>query len=126
MTRINSGIDPKTLCDQHLLAEYREMPRIASLAWHRWKTYQPIPPLPKFTLGKGHMLFFVDKGLYLEKRFASIVDELTKRGYAISFRQYRAHPEPWHKDHLPTTEEVKTVLNRISERMPKVVRKTFY
>lgn len=28
MTRINSDIDPKELCDQHLIGEYHEMPRI--------------------------------------------------------------------------------------------------
>ena len=126
MTRINSGVDPKSLCDQHLLAEYREMPRIASLAWSRWNKLIPLPNLTEFTLGKGHMLFFVDKGAYLSKRFDSIVDELTKRGYALSFLQYRSHPEPWHKDHLPTQKETNAVLNRISERMPKVVKRTYY
>jgi hypothetical protein len=64
MTRINVGISPKNLTDQHLLAEHREIARMRSsfLRWYNSKKRSEIPS--KFCLGEGHVLFFIDKGLY--------------------------------------------------------------
>ena len=48
MTRINVGICEEELCDQHLVAEYRELPRLFG--------HIPKGPIPGcFTLGRGHV-----------------------------------------------------------------------
>ena len=66
MTRINI-IPVEDLTDQHLMAEYREIFMIGpalqkSLQSESWNSNK-IPN--KFTLGKGHVMFFYDKGKYL-------------------------------------------------------------
>lgn len=79
MTRINLGIEPAELCDAHLLAEYRELPRI----W-RFRAVSAAPP--HFTLGKGHVLWCAQYPRTLADRFASLVAELEYRGFAPQFR----------------------------------------
>lgn len=85
MTRINC-VPVEELADKHLLAEYRELPRIFALAKH---TYDA----PKhYVLGTGHMKFFYDKLTYLVKRQEQLVKELNKRGVRT---QYNAE-DLWH------------------------------
>lgn len=77
MNRINV-IHPATLTDLHLLAEYRELPRIFALA-HKasqsvkpWTNKQP----KECKLGESHCLFFYDKLLFLVTRQKQIVAEM--------------------------------------------------
>jgi hypothetical protein len=65
MTRINVGIDPKTLNRQMLIAEHREIKRIPNVikSGRFSMTNQP----SEFTLGTGHVKFFYDKILFLKK-----------------------------------------------------------
>lgn len=80
MTRINT-IDPADLLDQHLMAEYRELPRIFGVADPRRSG------LPSsYRMGAGHVLFFFDKTSWLAQRHAAIVRELVVRGYNLSHR----------------------------------------
>lgn len=124
MTRINSAIAPAILCDQHLLAEYRELPRVSTYA-HKYAPH-PRPqrsPIPKeFCLGSGHVLFFIDKGGFLYQRYDSIVQELLSRGFELSFTEYRLHPTGFNKNHSPTEAERLLLEERISLRMPKKPR----
>ena len=79
MTRINC-VPVEELTDKHLLAEYRELPRIFALAKY---TYDA----PKqYVLGTGHMKFFYDKLEYLVKRQIQLVAELQKRGVRTTFK----------------------------------------
>lgn len=78
MTRINT-IDPRVLLDQHLFAEYRELPR----AVHTAKPYRKDIP-PSYRMGKGHVLFFADKTEWLVNRHRALVEELVLRGYKLS------------------------------------------
>ena len=83
MTRINL-IDVCKMTDQHLLAEYRELPRIVNDWKKRYgdiKFYKAIPN--KFCLGQGHVKFFRNKIKFLIQRYRLIVDELLKRNFAI-------------------------------------------
>ena len=80
MTRINL-VDPSELYDQHLVAEYREIFMVGSslrrsLASPNW-SMSKIPT--KFTLNKGHVSFFYDKGLYLHLRYKSLIEEMRRR-----------------------------------------------
>lgn len=85
MTRINT-IPPSLLTDQHLMAEYREMPMVnASLARTlRSKRGLQINRIPRhYTLNSGHVMFHYNKGLYLFNRFTAIVEELNNRHYNV-------------------------------------------
>jgi len=86
MTRINLGIHPEELCDQHLLAEYRELPRIVSAVQKRIDNGKDFDDIPEqFTLGRGHVKYFYNKGSYLVARQYGIVKELLRRGFDIKF-----------------------------------------
>ncbi len=84
MTRINC-ILPSELCRHHLIAEYRELPRVFALAalWYRDPCKTALPR--QYTLGKGHVRFFYDKLLYLQKRHEALVREMKNRGYHPAF-----------------------------------------
>ena len=80
MTRINL-VPVGELTRRHLVAEYRELPRIFALM-HRWQVRGGLPSIPsRFALGTGHMTFFVDKALWLLSRQAELVAEMLRRGY---------------------------------------------
>lgn len=84
MTRINL-VRPDQLSDQHLLAEYRELPRIVNDWSHRSTDksfYKGIPP--KYVLGTGHVKFFRNKIKFLVKRHKDIVKECLKRNFKIA------------------------------------------
>jgi len=80
MTRIN--VVPVTeLTDQHLMAEYRELPMVpASARRSNPATYKATST---YTLNKGHVLFFFNKKKYLFNRWLDLIEELNRRGYAI-------------------------------------------
>jgi hypothetical protein len=116
MTRINV-VPVAELSSKHLLAEYRELPRISALA-HRYSGGVATPPIPAtYRLGTGHVTFFYDKGEFLRRRFEEeIVPELTRRGYSLSHTTYRAHPEGMNKDWTPTPESIRINRDRIDLR----------
>ena len=86
MTRINT-IDPQALTDQHLMAEYRELPMVhaalsrslSSLGGLDLSTISSV-----YLLNRGHVKFFYDKGKWLHERWNALIDELRKRGYEIN------------------------------------------
>jgi len=85
MTRINT-VDVKDLTDQHLMAEYRELPMVnASLT----KTLASKGGLQlskiseQYTLNRGHVTFFYNKGGWLYDRYMSLIQELKNRNYNI-------------------------------------------
>lgn len=85
MTRINI-IDVDLLTDQHLMAEYRELPMVnaalsRSLSSLRGVHHASIPS--NYTLNRGHVTFFYDKGEWLYNRYEQLIDELYKRQYNI-------------------------------------------
>lgn len=86
MTRINV-VPVQELCNQHLFAEWREMPRLRNNLQQSLNRKVPfnvneIPP--EYVLGKGHVKFFYDKFKYLHIRHIEITTELIKRGYKLS------------------------------------------
>ena len=83
MTRINC-VPVKELSDQHLFAEFRELPRIR----HAWPRINE-PKIPKkYVLGKGHVTFFYDKGTWLERRHSELYSELISR-YAHKGKKFQ-------------------------------------
>ena len=84
MTRINI-VPVEELMDQHLIAEYREITMVPAalnrtLNSKKGLDHKKISKI--YTLNKGHVYFFYDKGLYLSKRYYALIDEMKKRGFS--------------------------------------------
>ena len=78
MTRINVVL-VKELSDQHLLAEYRELPRCI-------KQRINIQNAPKkYCLGTGHIKWAASHIKFLLKRFYQICNEMKYRGFNTNF-----------------------------------------
>ena len=133
MTRINL-VDPQELYDQHLVAEYRELFMVGSslqrsLRSPKWSVDR-IPV--KFTLNKGHVSFFYNKGLYLYKRYLALIEEMVKRNMSPDpERTFKREqwPDELFLDWTPSEEDKEIVRARIAERVsekPKWYRKTTY
>lgn len=84
MTRINI-IPPILLCNQHLKAEWTELPRAIDKAAKRVNKRKSFSDVPKnFTMGRGHETFFFNKQTYLINRFESVRDEMLRRGMNVN------------------------------------------
>jgi len=118
MTRINV-VPVEELCDKHLLAEYRELPRVFTLA-------RSCPDAPKeYVLGTGHVKFFYDKLQYLIDRFYQLVIELEKRGFKPQYQEpyYTTIDPALHNDYIPTPEAIALNRTRIAERISQFKRR---
>lgn len=85
MTRINV-IDPKLLTESHAMAEYRELPMINAALARSLKSKHGIrlDTIPsEYTLNKGHVRHFYNKGKWLFDRYNLLIAELRDRGYNI-------------------------------------------
>ncbi|RYF04980.1 MAG: endonuclease V [Oxalobacteraceae bacterium] len=122
MTRINV-IPVQELSRQHLIAEYRELPRVFGLVKKAIDRGEipDVKAVPMYTLGTGHVRFFYPLLGYLADRQAKIVAEMLARGYSpshvTSLREEHADiPEPWWGSWEPC--EIAEAINRarIAER----------
>lgn len=123
MTRINL-VPPQELCDQHLLAEHRELTRIPN-AVARGK-YKLDGQPDDYKLGSGHVRFFFNKLLFLEKRYHALHSECLSRGFNVQNRWPDNLPQDnslW-QDYQPTAQALAANRTRIAERMPKTPRFT--
>jgi len=124
MTRINV-IPPEDLSSPHLVAEYRELPRTFALAYQaslRGDLWSPKTP-KDYTLGKGHVLFFYDKLLYLSKRHQLLVKEMLRRKYKPNFTEdlflvWKSKiPAEYWGNYRPTKKAIAINLDRINKRL---------
>jgi len=126
MTRINFGVPVNTLCDQHLIAEYRELPRARALAEKWLAKGRPGPQIPEApTLGTGHVRYFYDKGAMLRARWLALVQECQIRGIRVQHTEWRGwpeslqHPKSFDASVLnPGSPWMRAITARIAERMP--------
>ncbi|MBP5723645.1 MAG: hypothetical protein J6X18_08760 [Bacteroidales bacterium] len=119
MTRINSAIPVRNLTDEHLLAEHREIKRLP-YCLARAVSSGSIQNAPKsFTLGKGHVLFFLDKQSFIRKRYQLIHTECIRRGFKVSdfSGNWNSVPEDYNNDYEPTEEERRMIEERITDRL---------
>lgn len=92
MTRINL-VHPCQLTNKHLLAEYRELPRVITLInkhLSKHGSFNSIDIPATYTLGKGHVKFFYNKPAYLQARYSSIVTELIIRKFNVDDAIYES------------------------------------
>lgn len=125
MTRINC-IPPSELTGPHLVAEYRELPRVFALvraAIARGERPDDQRNPSSYRLGAGHVRFFYPRLGYLARRQAQLVAEMRTRGYRPQFVATEAltegFPLTWCLDWEPDAEAIALNRSRIAERMPK-------
>lgn len=123
MTRINV-VPPQELCDQHLLAEHRELTRIpnAIVKGKYNLTGQPAD----YKLGNGHVKFFLNKLQFLYDRYHELHRECLARGFKVTNRwpdNLPADPDLW-LDYQPSDTAFRINRARIAERMPAKARFT--
>lgn len=119
MTRINSAIPVQFLTDEHLLAEHREIKRLPCCLEKAEKNGS-INNIPnKFTLGKGHVLFFLNKQKFIYNRYSDIFEECVKRGFNVTQYHDNWGEVKWKYLNLyvTTNEEYNLLVERITERI---------
>ena len=121
MIRINL-LPPSQLADQHLIAEWRELPRVFGLVKKKLVEKKPILPWIKYIMGTGHVRFFYDKLLFLQKRHQALVKEAQKRGFKINLTEkisLTSFPKEYCKDFIPSELDLKISQQRILEKSYK-------
>lgn len=121
MTRINI-IDPSLLLDSHLLAELREITRIpnAIISGKAKIDFKAIPE--RYTLGRGHVIFWYDKLGYIRARYEQLYKEAKKRGFNVTYKDIdysqlsAIHQVALMNDYIPTKEAQLLNIERICER----------
>ena len=133
MTRINI-ISVSELYDQHLIAEYREITMVPAALKRTLNSKKGLDQskIPiNYTLNKGHVYFFYNKGEYLFKRYQQIIDEMRKRGFKPDIK--RKFPKDifinnnLYNDWEPSLEDFKIIKERIESKIkarPNWYRKT--
>lgn len=135
MTRINV-VPPSELCDAHLGAEYRELPRVFPLV-RRAIARGELPTDPRnparYVLGRGHVRFFYPRLGWLAARYDEIVAECRRRGRRVTYpnifgsdipaewdRWWRPIPAEWWGWWRPDEEALALNRTRIAERLSKM------
>lgn len=120
MTRINL-VDPVELMDQHLIAEYREIRLLCAGLRRTLKSKQGfvLSKVPlRFTLNRGHMYFFYNKGRYIHHRYEELRKEMKRRGFTP---QHDFPLETWpvelYNDWSPSEQDKHIVRERIQLRI---------
>ena len=123
MTRINL-IQTNELTDQHLIAEYREITMVPAALKRTIQSRHGLSlnKIPEtFTLNKGHVMFFYNKGEYLFKRYQLLVIEMKKRGFKPNKkRQFPCNifiENKLFNDWKPTLKDLQIICNRIEEKI---------
>ncbi len=133
MTRINL-VEPSELTDQHLIAEYREIFMVGGSLKRTLVSrqgYDPSRVSRHYTLNRGHVYFFYNKGMYLHKRYHELINEMKRRGFQPD--KTRVFPKEifidngLYNDWMPRLEDYKVIRQRIEEKIamkPNWYRKT--
>lgn len=124
MTRINC-VPVSELTREHLVAEYKELPRVFGHVRRRIEKGQtPCQvKIPKtYRLGPGHVTFFFDKLGWLCERHKLLVDEMTSRGYRVNYPDPPSHdiPDEWFGNWNPTRRAILENRQRIQDRLNNV------
>ena len=124
MTRINV-VAVTELCDQHLLAEHRELTRIPNDIVKR-EGQVPLSSAEAYLLGAGHVTFFRNKLKFLKDRYDALHQECLARGFNVVYKwteKVSEYAELW-QDYIVTEVDILLNQKRIQERMPENPRFT--
>lgn len=104
MTRINC-VPVWELSVKHLVAEYRELPRVYALAFSAHaRGEHPSAHPSEYVLGTGHVRFFYSRLGYVRARHKALIKEMLARGYKPTFRttpNLAALPRGWKRHWTP-------------------------
>lgn len=119
MARVNVGVNPIYLADQHLIAESVEITMITGgFRKHKYQIKSDVPN--KFTFGKGHINFFKDKLLYLDRRLKIVNAEMARRGFNASTDitdVLQEAPKKFVNDWQPSFDDTLEIRQRIVSRL---------
>lgn len=123
MTRINVGIPPFELEQEHLLAEHREIKRVPNCVAKGKYNMKGQPSV--FTLNKGHVKFFYDKLGYLKKRYEELYADCIRRELNVQYYGDAWNNIPSHLmgDYTPTDADRAIIRERINERLSNSKKK---
>lgn len=113
----------RAILDQHLIAERRELRMIPPLLKKRIDSgkHSTLDIPSRFTLGKGHMLFWLDKMHYLSKRYDALVEEMGRRGFnadpSLTFDMDYAKLSKMDNDWEPRPEDYDIIVTRLREKV---------
>lgn len=122
MTRINL-VHVRELSDQHLMAEYRELPRVFSAVRKHTQDGKKLSSFKinsTYILGTGHVTFFYDKLWFLKRRHEDLVYECLRRGINITntaINYICDLPAEFCKDYVPSEDEINISRDRIIEKL---------
>ena len=118
MTRINV-VPVSELSDQHLIAEYRELPRVI-------KQDIDVSDAPKkYCLGKGHMKWARKHVKFILKRYKELCDEMEFRGFKVNYSwsvlvfmsvYWGSTSEDYYNDYKITRKDLTLNRNRLIEK----------
>lgn len=128
MTRIN--VVPVTeLHDKHLLAEYRELPRVfrAAQKWHK-RGGDPVDLPDTYRFGTGHVKFFYRHLQFCYLRQRDLYAECRRRGFDVKLKPNRKHlmgnvPPYLQRDYTPTREALRINRERIATRLDEAAQR---
>lgn len=84
MTRINL-VPIEILSDDHLRGEYKELPRVFTLARKRLESGKGLPEVSKaYVLGTGHVSVFYNKLRWCMNRYSDLATEMSNRGFKVN------------------------------------------
>ena len=126
MTRVNL-VEPESLADQHLFAEWREIKMVPAALRRSLKTRSTndiLRNIPKtFVLNTGHVTFFFDKMNFLYDRYVALTEELENRNYNLTMHDmdnifYADIPDEFAEvEWEPSTHEINTSVERLLLRL---------
>lgn len=118
MTRINC-VPVEELTGKHLVAEYRELPRVYNLAVAAYaRGEDPYGYPATYRLGAGHVRFFYSRLGYVAQRHRQLIAEMKRRGYKPTYHTVLLPdlPSVWCRKWKPTEEAKACNRARLKER----------
>ena len=124
MTKINVGIEPTNLPDELLLAELREIKRLPYFK----RTLKDQTSPSEFTLGKGHIKFFMTRLRYARERYRRLKEEAERRGFMVTdFSQnFEGLGEDEENEWRPGIKDKGKIIERISQRVRESKKKCWH
>lgn len=115
--RINLGVSPALLADQHLIAEYAEIEMVPGTLRKRFVLPRTINET--MLLRFDHINFFKDKLQYLYMRKTELVKEMRFRGFKVNFPLLLIDdlPQKLRNNWKPTINQSMFIRQRIVERL---------
>ena len=128
MTRINSNIPVQSLTDEHLLAEHREIKRLPYCLKKAIRSGSIYHIPDRFTLGRGHILFFVNKQKFLKNRYIELYNECITRGFNVMdySDNWNDIPIEYCDDYQATEDDIQMIRDRISFRIMNSNKKNWH